>query len=163
MTTTYTVKIEASNQDQDIWQALQPSENIETAQWGPDWTAEDVARTTADNQTVADGSNWRILVWLGADADEGSDPAYVWYPEPPFARVNVVDGSIRVTVPDAEDTDLAHVAGRVLATSANVEPWGAEEDDMDRADRILADLGWTRISEWVDETGDTFTADVRSA
>jgi len=77
MTTTYTVKIEASNEDGTIWQALEPAENIETTQWGPTWTAEDVARATADNQTVAEGDRWRVLVWEGADADEDSEPAYV--------------------------------------------------------------------------------------
>ncbi len=81
----------------------------------------------------------------------------------PFARVNVVDGTIRVTVPGSEDTDIAHVAGRVLGTSAEVEPWGAEEEDMDRADQMLARLGWVRTGDWSDETGDTFTADVRRA
>jgi hypothetical protein len=81
----------------------------------------------------------------------------------PFARVNVIDGTIRVTVPDAEDTDIAHVDGHALVTSVEVEPWGVEEEDMERADQTLSELGWQRTSDWSDETGDTFTADVQRA
>lgn len=70
----YTVVVEASNADGTIWQALAPAETAEGD------TTESVAQWTATNQTVADGDNWRVLVWDGADADTNAKPAYEYYP-----------------------------------------------------------------------------------
>ncbi|WP_045740853.1 hypothetical protein [Actinoplanes rectilineatus] len=66
---TYTVVIEASNNDGTIWQALAPSETVED-----DATAEDIAQWTASNQNIAEGNNWRVRVWNGADADIHTTP-----------------------------------------------------------------------------------------
>ncbi|WP_018214728.1 hypothetical protein [Salinispora vitiensis] len=66
---TYTIEIQASNHDGGIWQALAPSENVES-----DDTAAEVAAEVAAHQTIADGSNWRVRVWRGSDADTGSEP-----------------------------------------------------------------------------------------
>ncbi len=80
--TEYTVEIQASNGDDIVWQALMLAENVETGAWGPNWSAEDVARWTADNQTITEDAlnGWRVCVWLGADADTGMEPAAVYYP-----------------------------------------------------------------------------------
>lgn len=66
----YTVQIEASAADGTIWQALTPSENVES-----DDTAIEVAREVAYVQTVAEGGNWRVRVWEGNDADTDTEPA----------------------------------------------------------------------------------------
>lgn len=68
--TTYTVQIEASTADGGIWQALAPSEQITST-----GNAEDVAEITAADQNVAEGNDWRVVVWEG-DRAEG-EPAYV--------------------------------------------------------------------------------------
>lgn len=67
--TTYTVEIQASNADRTIWQALAPAETIET-----DDTAAEVAADTAANQNLAEGSDWRVRVWEGDDADTATEP-----------------------------------------------------------------------------------------
>jgi hypothetical protein len=64
--TTYTVEIQASNEDGTIWQAVHPAENIETH---GDETAIDIARRVAGTQMYSDGDRWRVMVWEGADAD----------------------------------------------------------------------------------------------
>lgn len=69
---TYTIEIQASNDDQTIWQTLAPAETIDS-----DDTAAEVAAEVAANQTIAEGSNWRVRVWEGADADTGTEPAAV--------------------------------------------------------------------------------------
>ncbi len=75
------------------------------------------------------------------------------------ATCDCISGIINVHVP-SEDTDLAIVNGRTVFTFAEIEPWGAEEYEMDRADTALAQLGWTRTSEWAGTNpflGDTGT------
>lgn len=64
------------------------------------------------------------------------------------ATVNVITGTIAVQS-HGEDTDIDHEGGRTLLLLADVEPWGSEEESMDRADAQLADMGWRRVSEWV--------------
>jgi hypothetical protein len=81
-------------------------------------------------------------------------------PEPPpapeqfpdaRAHVNVVDGSIAVTLADMEDADVvADEAGRIRHLRATVEPWGAEEEGMERADSALLAMGWCRDGDWFD-------------
>lgn len=68
--TAYTVAIQASNADQSIWQTLAPAETVET-----DDTADELAAEVAAHQNLADGSNWRVRVWEGEDADTGVEPA----------------------------------------------------------------------------------------
>lgn len=67
---TYTVVIQASDADGDIWQALHPAETITTAD-----SAEQVARDVAQNQNLAEGTGWRVRVWLGDDTDTATEPA----------------------------------------------------------------------------------------
>ena len=71
---TYTVEIQAGNEDGTIWQAMHPAENV--ADTG---TAKQVALDVLANQNVLaldDNSPWRIAVWNGADADTGGEPDY---------------------------------------------------------------------------------------
>lgn len=57
----YTVVVEASNEDRTVWQALAPAEALTSTD-----RAEDVARWTASNQTLAEGGHWRVRVWEGS-------------------------------------------------------------------------------------------------
>ena len=66
---TYTVLIEAGNNDHTIWQAMDLPETVTT-----DDTADEFAKQTADHQNIAEGSNWRVRVWNGADADTATEP-----------------------------------------------------------------------------------------
>lgn len=74
--------------------------------------------------------------------------------------VNVVDGTIIVVAPGGEDTDILSVGGRLFELSADVEPWGADEEDMDRADETLAEMGWKRVGEWQARTDTAQVCDV---
>lgn len=66
------------------------------------------------------------------------------------AWVNVVDGTITVIVPGDEDTDFSRTGdGKLRGTRMQVEPWGVEEYELDRADAALVDLGWRRAGEWL--------------
>ena len=65
----YTVEIQASNADGTIWQAMAPAETV-TAE-----NAEEAARDTAANQNIAEGDNWRVAAWEGAEADTATEPA----------------------------------------------------------------------------------------
>jgi hypothetical protein len=67
--TTYTVQIEASDEREEIWQALAPAENTSA-----DDSAAAVAAWVAGNQNVAEGDHWRVRVWYGADADVHTKP-----------------------------------------------------------------------------------------
>lgn len=70
---TYTVQIQASGLDRDIWQTLSPAETIED-----DLTAAELAQWVAGNQNVAKSGTWRVQVWDGADADTGTEPTAEW-------------------------------------------------------------------------------------
>jgi hypothetical protein len=70
ITTIYTVQVEAANADH-VWQPVHPPQTV-TAFNGE--TAEDIARSVAANQTAADGQSWRVQVWIGRDADVGTEP-----------------------------------------------------------------------------------------
>ena len=76
------------------------------------------------------------------------------------ASANVIDGEIEVHA-GGEDTDIFHHNGRVLALAAELEPWGVEEFGMERADTMLADMGWQRVSDW--DQAETPTCQVRPA
>ncbi|MCX5070896.1 hypothetical protein OOJ91_34170 [Micromonospora lupini] len=70
---TFTVQIEAGNADGSIWQALHPAETVESDE--DDTTAAQFAAAVAADQNLAEGSNWRVRVWTGPDADTGTEPA----------------------------------------------------------------------------------------
>lgn len=72
----FTVEIQAGSDETGIWQALAPAETAEGD------TAQEVAEWTAQNQNVAEGYDWRIVVWDGQDADTGGEPAHIWQPTP---------------------------------------------------------------------------------
>jgi hypothetical protein len=79
-------------------------------------------------------------------ADQREDEAMSNYQ----STVDVIDGTVRVTVPGSEDTDLAVVDGRTVPTEATVEPWGETEYHLDRADDALGGMGWVRVGAWED-------------
>lgn len=71
----YTVEIQAGNAEGTIWQAMAPAETV-----NDNGSAEQVALDMLTNQNVLDLDNngpWRIAVWIGADADTGTEPTYV--------------------------------------------------------------------------------------
>lgn len=76
---TYTIEIQASDEAGDIWQALEPAETVDTD--ADDYigdstdTAVQVAEAVAAHQNLAEGTNWRVRVWDGPDADTGTEPA----------------------------------------------------------------------------------------
>lgn len=74
--TTFTVEVQASNTDGTAWQALEPAEFVDTSGWGANWTAEQVAQTTAEHQTIAE-KPYRIAVWEGRNVDAAAEPSYV--------------------------------------------------------------------------------------
>ena len=76
------------------------------------------------------------------------------------AAANVTTGQIRVE-PGPEDTDILHHEGRILGLTSEVEPWGAEETGMERADAELAAMGWRRVGAWSNPYGETWTAAVQ--
>lgn len=63
--TTYTVQIEVPAADG--WQAIAPSETIDTAPWGPNWTADELADSVVADQTEVEKGILRVLVWTGTD------------------------------------------------------------------------------------------------
>lgn len=77
---TYTVQIQASNEAGTTWQALAPAETVTDPIAD---SIEQLAQDVAVNQTIADGDNWRVCVWRGADADTGVEPDYILNGESP--------------------------------------------------------------------------------
>jgi hypothetical protein len=71
------------------------------------------------------------------------------------ATLNVVTGSI-VIEPPLDDPQGGLING---ATGA---PWGEDEQELDRADAMLNDIGVSRDSEWVGDS-EVYTATVRVA
>jgi hypothetical protein len=72
----YTVEFQASDDSGQVWQAMHPAETVTAFN---DETVGQVARFAAGNQDIAEGTNWRVAVWDGRDADTGTDPVYVLY------------------------------------------------------------------------------------
>jgi hypothetical protein len=66
----YTVLIEELDESADTWLPLAPPENVDN-----EGTADEVARWTAENDTMAVAGKWRIRVWDGADADADTPEA----------------------------------------------------------------------------------------
>lgn len=75
-------------------------------------------------------------------------------------RVNVYDGTIRVDLPGNDDTaawdDLSEPDGGLFNGTA-IEPWGVNEENMDRADTALAEFGFERVGPWSNEEYPTAT------
>jgi hypothetical protein len=133
---TYTVEIQAGGDD--IWQALAPAETVDTREWGGDWTAEDVARTTADHQTLAEGTDWRVCVWIGADADIGMQPDAVAYPP---------ENS------DEEDQPAYRISRDGLAPLALPVELEAQLRDAWSADFTIGDAVEAAVNAKIDEHG----------
>jgi hypothetical protein len=90
----FTVSIQASNADGSVWHALHPAENVDTRTWGLlEASADDVAEEVARQQEAAVGDNWRVCVWVGADADTSTEPAYIWEPTGLLDLLNNYSGS----------------------------------------------------------------------
>ena len=67
------------------------------------------------------------------------------------AHVDVVTGVINVGITDAVLTGLADEGHKVF-DKGHVSPWGIDEENMDRADVGLAEIGWVRVSAWASGT-----------
>lgn len=85
------------------------------------------------------------------------DPDAIW------CTLNVVDGTLIVVVPGAEDLDTVTVNGRLMPTVADLEPWGEAEEDLNRAVTALAEMGWRTVGEWQSPTGEHHTVKVEQA
>jgi len=118
---TYTVQIEAGDVDGAVWQAVAPSETIETEE-----TAAELAAWVATNQTVADGWRWRVLVWTGDEPD--GDPAAIHE-----------DGPLTVV----ERRGAARVAARTVYDDAGAALKEAVQDALahDCAEAVVARVG----------------------
>ena len=129
---TYTVEIQASNADRDIWQALAPAETVTEV-----GTAGEIAQMVALNQNVADGDNWRVCVWDGADADTGVEPAHIW--EPP--RLDLADLTRFLGEPDHQQEAVFSWSGETDRTKTWTEAEAAELAEIWKADteRIAAE------------------------
>ena len=68
---TYTMRVEVGDADGGSWLAVAPSETVEY-----DGDPRDLARDVAANQTVADGDDWRVVVWGGGVT---SSPIAIYY------------------------------------------------------------------------------------
>jgi hypothetical protein len=79
------------------------------------------------------------------------------------AELNIVTGELLIATEHLSDAAFDAVSARNGGANPNraeLEPWGKSELHLDRADTAVRDLGFTRISRWVDE-GDLRTASVR--
>ncbi|MEW6582752.1 MAG: hypothetical protein AB1416_08330 [Actinomycetota bacterium] len=100
---------------------------------GPDrWLGQPMIRV--------DHSSWSLGPMWSIDEEE---TAVATYP----AHLDAVSGRLWIET-DGEDTDLIHIGGLVLPTECQLEPWGEDEYDFQRADDALADGGWRRVGEW---------------
>ena len=80
-----------------------------------------------------------------------------------IATLNVIDGWMTVAVDDQEDVDLIVVDGEVSPAAWDLDPWGAEEYDLDRADAALAGEGWLRAGPWDRSVETAYRAPVTTA
>lgn len=71
--------------------------------------------------------------------------------------LNVRTGAMRIHDPRSEDWDLTADGD---AAAIDLEPWGPDEEDFDRADAALKPE-WERITEWTTENDEEFHAWVR--
>jgi hypothetical protein len=101
-------------------------------------------RPKANGDTVTISRD--AIEWLGdlTDEDDGYyDGRDVWiggYPYRPIttAEVNVVTGELTIETPAVDETGA-------LSDRRELEPWGAEEESMDRATEALRGLGYVMV------------------
>lgn len=151
----FTVQIEATA-DGAIWQAVTPPETAE----GDD--AQDVAEFVASHQNIAEGGDWRIVVWQGEDADTGTDPAYVWTPPTPehFTAWITTDANCLA----GDKIDVVVLADKRIDEDAWLSTdsrWfdalttirvrrrhDADADAIGEATALLEAAGWTITDRW---------------
>lgn len=77
------------------------------------------------------------------------------------ATINYVTGMLDVKH-DGDDLDIAVIDGEVVQTHDELDPWGAEEYDSERAVVALESMGWHVVpNTWHEATGgDRATVDV---
>jgi len=68
----------------------------------------------------------------------------------PAAHLSVYDGAIAIKGAPGEDTDIAYVDGNLLVLRGETDPWGEDEHGLERADELLAVMGWQRAGDWDD-------------
>lgn len=74
----YTVQAEIGDEHGQIWQALDIAQTFR----GPYPTQWQAAAAFADQRNLSqDGRPYRLLVWIGADADTTREPECQWYPD----------------------------------------------------------------------------------
>jgi predicted transcriptional regulator len=71
----YTVEIQSWSESARAWMALAPAETVSAA------SARDAAEDVADDQNIAEGPDWRVCAWAGADPDTGGTPDHIFEPE----------------------------------------------------------------------------------
>ena len=70
------------------------------------------------------------------------------------ATINFVTGSLDVEH-DGDDSDFVIVNGEPVQTHDDLEPWGEEEYDLDRAVAALKRMGWDVIpNTWRESISD---------
>ena len=80
---------------------------------------------------------------------------------------NVVEGELTIDTTTWTDSDgrwdvISNPDGS-LTDCITVGPWAEDEHGMGRADRGLAEAGFVRVTEWVEDGGSCWTAQVRRA
>lgn len=80
---------------------------------------------------------------------------------------NVVDGELTIDTTTWTDDDnrwnvISNPDGS-LTDCITVDPWGVDEENMDRADRGLTEAGFVRVTEWAEDGAHYWTAQVRRA
>jgi prevent-host-death family protein len=138
----FTVEIQAPNANHTVWQALAPAETV------TDYTnAADLARDTALNQNIADGDNWRVVVWEGEDT--GIQPAYIHDGGP---LLTIAELAQEIADPDATPERVARFVGAFIEydprTGRLPKPWygkGMKARFTEaEADELVAE--WARAS-----------------
>lgn len=122
----YTVVIEASDAEATIWQAVTPAENVTSGV-----TAHELATWTATNQNVATGTNWRVRVWEGHDADPHTPLAAEFYHYQPTPVGLNISASLHHVIGPVLDPD--HVRAHFLARGKYFTP-------VDRPDSMTFDV-----------------------
>jgi hypothetical protein len=160
----FTVEIQASNTDGTIWQALAPAENVDGDTWGHT-SAAHIGQMVADHRTLGEREGWRVCVWNGADADAGTEPAYIWDVDQPrrftawlttdpscldtdFADVLVFRDELRSDDPELWESVGAALV--VLRTSVDVSKDGINIHAYAQAEaeELLAENGWRAEDDW---------------
>lgn len=112
---TYTFEIQASDTTGRIWQAMAPAETVESTD-SPDKVAADIAY----NQNLAEGDNWRVRVWIGADADTYTDP------DGEYDATGVTNSDLAVRIAQTYDIKMGPATDLWYADTDRLTPAGAE-------------------------------------